>query len=86
MLLRRGKPKEAEREYLRALSLWRSTLGDDYPHLAEVYNNLATALDEQGRGEEAEEMHRRGLQARLAALGPDHPDVATSRLNIGVSF
>ena len=69
-----------------ALAIRRKALGEEHPHTAVSYNNLAGNLAAQGKYAEAEAMHRRALAILLKALGEDHPDTATSYNNLAATL
>ena len=59
-------------------------MGPQHSDVATSYNNLATALGDQGDLEKAKEYHERALTIRQQTLGPQHPDVATSYNNLAI--
>ena len=56
MLNHQGRYAEAEPLYRKALSINEKMLGEDHPHTALSYNNLAYNLYDQGKYAEAEEV------------------------------
>jgi tetratricopeptide (TPR) repeat protein len=68
--------------FRRALPIRLKALGEDHPHIAFSYNDLAVALNAQGKYAEAEALHRRALAIRLKAWGEGHPDTAQSYNNL----
>src|SRR5271166_5821755 len=81
-LYARGQYAEAALLFQEDLSIRRDILGEDHPHTAASYNNLAETLRAQGKYAEAEAMHRRALAIDLKALGVDHPSTALSYNNL----
>jgi tetratricopeptide (TPR) repeat protein len=85
-LYARGHYAEAALLFQEDLSIRRDILGEDHPHTAASYNNLAETLRAQGKYGEAEAMHRRALAIRLKALGEGHPHTATSYNNLAATL
>lgn len=73
---------EAEPLYLKSLQLLQSLLGEEHPHVAASYNNLAELYNSQGRYAEAEDLYLKALQLKQRLLGEEHPDVAISYNNL----
>jgi tetratricopeptide (TPR) repeat protein len=76
-------------QYTEALPRWqerlkwcRQVLGEDHPHTAESYNNVAFILNAQGRYAEAGPLHQKALDIRRKALGEEHPATAESYNNV----
>ncbi|MDH3284438.1 MAG: serine/threonine-protein kinase [Acidobacteriota bacterium] len=83
VLRRAGRPAEAEEIYREA----RATLESDPDRLdemAEVGNNLAAAVLDQGNFAEAEELFGEALRIRRQIMGPAHPEIAKNLSNLGV--
>jgi CHAT domain-containing protein/Flp pilus assembly protein TadD len=57
-------------------------LGEEHPHTADSYNNVAGNLNAQGKYAEAEVGHRKALAIRRKVLGEKHPDTAQSYDNV----
>jgi len=72
---------DAETQYLVALDLRRSTLGDADVRTLNTMNNLAVLYADQGRYAEAAELHGTVLAEQRRQLGPAHPDTVGSALN-----
>jgi len=53
-------------------------LGEQHPHTANSYHNVAACLDRQGKHREAMPLFRRALAICLKVLGEQHPDTADS--------
>jgi tetratricopeptide (TPR) repeat protein len=53
-------------------------LGENHPHTALSFNNLAGLYQSQGRYEEAEPLYIQALELRKQLLGKNHPDTAQS--------
>lgn len=72
-----GRPVQAERYYLQALSVYEGASETEGKALATVSNNLARLYLENGRTADAEKLLRRALAARHGAA--DHPDLELVR-------
>lgn len=72
----RGRYREAEPLFQRALSIWEQQFGPEHPKVAETLNNLALLYRDQGKYAEAEPLYQRALHIREQQLGPVHPLVA----------
>jgi tetratricopeptide (TPR) repeat protein len=84
---------EQQGQYTRALPLWRErlkwcreVLGEDYPHTASAYNNVAANLQAQGRYAEAGPLFQKALDTRRKALGEEHPKTAQSYNNLAANL
>ncbi|MBP5973938.1 tetratricopeptide repeat protein, partial [Brasilonema sp. CT11] len=66
----------------QCVSVVQSRLGDEHPHVAISYNNLAGLYRSQGRYTEAEPLYINALQLKQYLLGEEHPDVALSYNNL----
>jgi CHAT domain-containing protein/Tfp pilus assembly protein PilF len=80
----RGKYKEAEELYRKALAIQLHILGEDHPGMAGIDNDLGTLLHLEGKHAEAESLHRRALAIRRRVHGEDHPDTARSYESLGI--
>jgi len=60
-LRHRARYAEAEPLYMRAMVIWRTTLGTEHPHLAACMNNLGRLYEDQGRYQEAEPWYQLAL-------------------------
>jgi tetratricopeptide (TPR) repeat protein len=74
----RGRYREAEPLYQRALSISEQVQGASHPDTASSLNNLAGLYWNQGRYAEAEPLLRRALAINEQKLGANHPDTANS--------
>src|SRR5262249_10548423 len=70
----------------KALAIWRKALGEQHPHTATGYNNLAQNLDAQGKHAEAEPLYEKALAIHRQVLGEEYPDTATSYNNLGYNL
>ena len=57
-------------------------LGEEHPHVAFSYNNLAFLYDSQGRYSEAEPLLQKALAIFEQRLGTEHPHTVTVRNNL----
>ncbi|CAF2829608.1 unnamed protein product [Rotaria sp. Silwood2] len=78
-----GQYKEAASFYEISLKIYRKTLPEDHPSLANIYNNIACTYNNMGDYSKALEFHEKALKIREKALPPNHPDLATSYHEIG---
>jgi CHAT domain-containing protein/tetratricopeptide (TPR) repeat protein len=58
------------------LAIRRRILGEEHPHTAYTYNNLAAVLSKQRQYAEAEKLARKALAINRKVLGEDHPVTA----------
>jgi len=79
---------EQNAQYAKALPLqqerlkWcREILGEDHPHTATGYNNVAFNLNSQGQYGEAGPLYQKALDINRKVLGEDHPNTASSYHN-----
>ena len=70
----RGRPKQAEAMYRRALDIAVEHLGERHPKVGFTLNNLAALLANR-RPVDAATLYRRALAIFRRALGPAHPNV-----------
>ncbi|KAM5349990.1 hypothetical protein ACJ41O_006495 [Fusarium nematophilum] len=68
----RGKFKEAEEMYERALEGYEKALGPHHTSTLDTVNNLGNLFNVQGKFKEAEEMYKRALEGKEKALGPHY--------------
>jgi tetratricopeptide (TPR) repeat protein len=80
-LKERGRYREAEPLYQRALAIREQQLGAQHPDTATSLNNLAALYHAQGKDELAEPLLRRALAIVEQTLGVDHPTTQTVREN-----
>ncbi|MEM9462518.1 MAG: serine/threonine-protein kinase [Myxococcota bacterium] len=79
-----GYRRRHQAEGLRYRELARG-LADGRPRLqAELHNNTAAILQEQGHHEAAEAEHRQALELRQQILDPEHPEIAESLNNLAI--
>ncbi len=81
-LLQRGRYREAEPLFQRALQIQERILGSDHHDVARILNSLAALNALQAKYREAEPLYRRALHIWEHALGSDHPDVAPALNNL----
>jgi tetratricopeptide (TPR) repeat protein len=74
-LLATARTAEAEREYEEARAILESTVGPDYPFLAEILAGLGTIRVIEGRVADGVALHRRALALGERVLGPAHVDL-----------
>ena len=74
----RGRYREAEPLYQRALLVAEQVQGASHPDTAISLNNLAGLYWDQGRYAEAEPLLKRALDISEQELGASHPDTASS--------
>src|SRR5262245_18073578 len=79
----RGRYRNAELRYRRALALAVKTFAPGDLPLVPILNGLAVVHKYQARFAEAGRLYRRALAIMEMALGPDHPEVATLYHNLG---
>ena len=80
----KGKFKEAETYWRRALEGFERTIRRDHPHTLVSVNNLGQLLKDQGKFVLAEPFVRRALEEFERTLGPDHHDTLGSANNLGL--
>jgi serine/threonine protein kinase/tetratricopeptide (TPR) repeat protein len=73
-----GAAGAAEASYRAAREIWRATLGDDHPYIAEATRGLAEALVAQGRFAEALPEAERARDLQQRRLRPRHPAMAAT--------
>jgi tetratricopeptide (TPR) repeat protein len=61
-------------------------LGEDHPHTAQSYNNVAANLGAQGQHAQAEPLLQKALAICRRVLGEDHPDTALSYNNVAYNL
>lgn len=81
-LRHRARYTEAEPLYLRAIVIWRKTLGTEHPHLAACFNNLGRLYEEQGKYQEAEPCYQLAL-ALCTRLRAEDVRMAKTLNNLG---
>ncbi|MBF2089308.1 MAG: tetratricopeptide repeat protein, partial [Synechococcales cyanobacterium K32_A2020_035] len=81
-----GLYAEAEPWQRDCLSVVRSLLGEQHPHVATSLNNLAGLYESQGRYELAEPLYEQALDLRRSLLGEQHSSVAASLNNLAALY
>lgn len=81
--MRRQYP-EAQRYEERALTMYRTVLGDEHPSTAMILNDLAITYEDQGKLHDAAALHMQALAIRRRVLGENHPETATSMNNLAL--
>ncbi|MHB1426036.1 MAG: tetratricopeptide repeat protein [Gemmataceae bacterium] len=84
-LVAKGHHREAQLLLEQVLSICRKVLGEEHPHTATSYNNLAGNQNAQGKYREAEEGFGKALAIFRKVLGEEHPDTATSYNNVALN-
>ncbi len=77
----RGRYREAEPLYQRALEIKEQQLGALHPNTATSLNNLASLYQDQGKYAEAEPLYQRALTILEQTLGHEHPNTRAGRRN-----
>jgi tetratricopeptide (TPR) repeat protein/DNA-binding XRE family transcriptional regulator len=85
-LYARGRYREAEPLYQRALRVRKQILGSVHPDVAQALNYLAALYYEQGKYTEAVSLFQQALHIWEQALGPDHPKVARALNNLALLY
>jgi tetratricopeptide (TPR) repeat protein len=78
----RGRYREVEPLYQRALAIDTAVYGPEHPDVATDLNNLAELYRAQGKYEQAVPLYQRALAIREQQLGAQHPDTAQSLNNL----
>ena len=76
----------AETQFLRALEIVHSQLGQEHEQTATVSSNLGALYQAAGFHEQSREMHMIALETRRALLGEEHPDTAQSHNNLALAL
>ncbi len=77
-----GAYEKARPWYEECLSVTRSRLGEEHPHVAISLNNLAYLYNSQGRYTEAEPLYKQALDIAEITLGKEHPNTIVFRNNL----
>ncbi|MEQ1745147.1 MAG: CHAT domain-containing protein [Saprospiraceae bacterium] len=80
-----GNKVEAQKAYERSLQLLLLRHDDQRGNLANVYNNIASCL-EDSEPNRSLQYHHRALTLRRKALGDAHPETGASHENLGSVF
>ena len=81
-----GDLDTAESNFLRALEILHSQLGQDHEQTATVSSNLGALYQAAGFYEQAREMHMIALETRRNLLGENHADTAQSHNNLALAL
>lgn len=81
-----GDLDSAETQFLRALEISHSQLGQEHEQTATVSSNLGALYQAAGFHEQAREMHMIALESRRTLLGEEHPDTAQSHNNLALAL
>ena len=74
----------AEPLYLKALAIWRTTLGETHPGYADRLNNLGVLYLSWGEYAVAEPLLREALEIRRLTLGEEHSSYAITLTNLAI--
>jgi tetratricopeptide (TPR) repeat protein len=85
-LVARGRYRQAQPLFEKALAIYRKVLGEGHPHTATSYNNLAYTLKAQGKYAAAQPLLEKALAIDRKALGEDHPSTASSYNNLAANL
>ncbi len=77
-----GQYQKAEPLYLKVVKIFEKILGEEHPHTASSYNNLAELYRNIGEYQKAEPLYLKALNIREKILGEEHPDKATIYNNL----
>jgi tetratricopeptide (TPR) repeat protein len=72
----KGRYQDAQPLQEKLLAIYRKVLGEEHPHTATCYGNLAANQNAQGRYKEAEEGYGKALAICRKVLGEEHPHTA----------
>lgn len=81
-----GDLDAAETQFLRALEIVHSQLGQEHEKTATVSSNLGALYQTAGFHEQSREMHMMALETRRNLLGETHPDTAQSHNNLALAL
>ena len=59
--------------------IFKITLDENHPDIADTYNSLANLYSEQAKHEEAEEYCKKALEIRQNPLNKKHPDIKETK-------
>ncbi len=77
---------EAEKIYLRQITISEEIYGKEHPSTATSYNNIGLVYSEQGDYDKALEYYFKALDIDKKVLGKKHPSTASSYNNIGLVY
>jgi tetratricopeptide (TPR) repeat protein len=81
-----GELEMAETQFLRALEILHSQLGQNDEQTATVSSNLGALYQAAGFAEQSRQMHEIALETRRNLLGEEHPDTAQSHNNLALAL
>jgi len=81
-----GDLDNAESQFLRALEILHTHLGQEHEQTATVSSNLGALYQTGGYFEQSREMHMMALETRRNLLGEEHPDTAQSHNNLALAM
>jgi tetratricopeptide (TPR) repeat protein len=81
-----GDLDAAETQFLRALEIVHSQLGQEHEKTATVSSNLGALYQAAGFHEQSREMHMMALETRRNLFGEEHPDTAQSHNNLALAL
>lgn len=81
-----GDLDAAETNFLRALEITHSQLGQEHEQTATVSSNLGALYQAAGFHEQSREMHMIALETRRNLLGEEHADTAQSHNNLALAL
>jgi len=85
-LMQQAQDGKALAPWQERLKWCREVLGEDHPHTASTYNNVAVNLGAQGKYAEAGPLYQKALDIHRKALGEEHPDTAASYNNVALNL
>ena len=77
-----GLFQRAEQFHLRALHLWKSTLGESHLHTVRAMHELALTQFSQGHYDKAEPLQVQVVELCKTVLGEEHPDTIRAMNNL----
>ena len=82
----KGDYDKALEYYNKALTIWKSKLGEEHTDVARSYNNIGLVYQAKSDYDKALKYFNKALAIQKAKLGEEHTDVARSYNNIGVVY
>ncbi len=79
----KGRVREAEPLYLRALKMREGSLGKEHPLTATILNDLGGLYRDLGQYKNAEALLTRAFEIRKKEFGLEHPDTVQTLNNLG---
>jgi tetratricopeptide (TPR) repeat protein len=83
LLAKRGRFKESQARYERALAFAQRELGAEHPAVLSTLNQLGNLYKQQGRFADARKALEQVVAIRERVVGQDHPDFASALNNLG---